>query len=114
MERIFGKLLFMKIYLRIPFTNRSNFLEGSLSRAWHVSQNRNLCALSTQHNPLPAIIISWLIVYPGSWLMTIALFLALFTDTQLIQNIDTFQICLAYLCLVMKTYYFSKIWIFSI
>ena len=78
------------------------FLEGSLSRAWHVSQNRNLCALSTQHNPLLAIIISWLIVYPGSWLMTIALFLALFTDTQLIQNIDTFQICLAYLCLVMR------------
>ena len=78
------------------------FLEGSLSRAWHVSQNRNLCAISTQHNPLPAIIISWLIVYPGSWLMTIALFLALFTDTQLIQNIDTFQICLAYLCLVMR------------
>ena len=34
--------------------------------------------------------------------MTIALFLALFTDNQLIQNIDTFQICLAYLCLVMR------------
>ena len=39
-------------------------LEGSPSRAWHVSQNRNLIALSTQHMPLPNIIVSWLITYP--------------------------------------------------
>ena len=34
------------------------FLEGSLSRAWHVTQNRGLCTVSTQHAPLFNIIIS--------------------------------------------------------
>ena len=78
------------------------FLEGSLSRAWHVTQNRGLCTVSTQHAPLANIIISWLIVYPGSWMVTIALLLAYFGDSALIKNIDTFQITLAYLCLFTR------------
>ena len=78
------------------------FLEGSLSRAWHVTQNRNLCAISTQHNPLINIIFSWLLTYPGSWLLTTAFFLAIFTDNEIVKNIDTFQITLAYLCLFMR------------
>ena len=32
------------------------FLEGSLSRAWHVSQNRGLIAVSTKHHPIDFII----------------------------------------------------------
>ena len=75
-------------------------MEGSLSRAWHVSQNRGLCTVSTQHAPLRSIIISWLVIYPGSWMITIALFLAYFGDSELIKNIDTFQITLAYLSLI--------------
>jgi len=78
------------------------FLEGSLSRAWHVTQNRGLCTVSTQHAPLANIIISWLVVYPGSWMVTIALLLAYFGDSALIKNIDTFQITLAYLCLFTR------------
>lgn len=78
------------------------FLEGSLSRAWHVSQNRGLIAVSTKHHPLLFIFQSWLIVYPGSWLMNIGLFLALFSDSQLIANIDPFHMILAYLLLFMR------------
>ena len=74
-------------------------LEGSPSRAWNVSQNRNLIALSTQHMPLLNIIVSWLITYPGSWLLTSAFILALFIlswlthvylleDLLFVQNMD--------------------------
>ena len=78
------------------------FLEGSLSRAWHVTQNRGLCTVSTQHAPLFNIIISWLIIYPGSWMITAALLMAHFGDTDLLKNIDTSQITLAYLCLFTR------------
>ena len=77
-------------------------LEGSPSRAWHVSQNRNLIALSTQHMPLPNIIVSWVITYPASWLLTSALIMAVFFDSDLLRNIDTFQIILAYSCLFTR------------
>ena len=78
------------------------FLEGSFSRAWHVSQNRGLCTVSTQHAPLANIIVSWLVIYPGSWMITIALLLAHFGDSSLLKNIDSFQITLAYLCLFTR------------
>ena len=78
------------------------FLEGSLSRAWHVTQNRGLCTISTQHAPLPNIIVSWLIIYPGSWMITAALLIAHFGENELFRNIDTFQITLAYLCLFTR------------
>ena len=77
-------------------------LERSPSRAWHVCQNRNLIALSTQHMPLINIIVSWLITYPASWLLTTALFLAIFSDVEFIRNIDSFQIILAYSCLFTR------------
>ena len=78
------------------------FLESSLSRAWHVSQNRMLIAVSTKHHSLKDIIQMWLVVYPGSWLMNVGLYLALFSDNELIQNIDPFHIILAYLMLFMR------------
>lgn len=78
------------------------FFEKNLNRAWHVIQNRGLCALSTKHHPRSFIIQSWLFVYPGSWLMTIGLFLALFSDPSVIANIDPFHMILAYLLLFMR------------
>ena len=78
------------------------FLESSLSRAWHVSQNRMLIAVSTKHHSIKDIIQMWLVVYPGSWLMNVGLYLALFSDNELIQNIDPFHIILAYLMLFMR------------
>ena len=77
-------------------------LESSFSRAWHVSQNRMLIAVSTKHHSLKDIIQMWLVVYPGSWLMNVGLYLALFSDNELIQNIDPFHIILAYLMLFMR------------
>lgn len=78
------------------------FLEGSLSRAWHVSQNRQLIAISRKHHSLTTIRNNWLIIYPASWLMNIGLFLALFSDKQLILNIDPFHMILAYLLLFFR------------
>ena len=77
-------------------------MEGSMSRAWHVMNNRGLLAVSTKHHPLLFIIQSWLIIYPASWLMNIGLFLALFSDIQVIANIDPFHMILAYLLLFMR------------
>ena len=58
--------------------------------------------LSTKHHSLAYIIGSWLVTYPASWLLTTALILALFTDNELVRNIDTFQIVLAYLLLFVR------------
>ncbi len=77
-------------------------MESSLSRAWHVIQNRGLCSISLAHRPLATIILSWLIIYPASWALTIGVFLAVFSETEALQNIDRFQIILAYLLLVMR------------
>ena len=73
----------------------SLILEKSLSRAWHVSQNRMLIAISTKHHSIGEIIQMWLVVYPGSWLMNIGLYLALFSESSLILNIDPFHMILA-------------------
>ncbi|MAH79966.1 MAG: hypothetical protein CMQ77_04360 [Gammaproteobacteria bacterium] len=78
------------------------FLEKSLSRAWHVSQNRMLLAISTKHHTLGEIIQMWLVVYPGSWIMNIGLYFALFSESSLILNIDPFHMILAYLLLFMR------------
>ena len=77
-------------------------LEKSISRAWHVSQNRMLIAISPKHHSIGEIVQMWLIVYPGSWLMNIGLFLALFSESSLILNIDPFHMILAYLLLFMR------------
>jgi len=78
------------------------FLEKSRSRAWHVSENRMLIAVSTKHHSLKEIIQMWLVVYPGSWLMNIGLYFAIFTEKELIMNIDPFHMILAYLLLFMR------------
>ena len=78
------------------------FLEGSLSRAWHVSQNRQLIAISRKHHSFTTIRNNWLVIYPASWLMNIGLFLALFSEKQLIFNIDPFHMILAYLLLFFR------------
>ena len=78
------------------------FLEGSLSRAWHVSQNRQLIAISRKHHSFNTIRNNWLVIYPASWLMNIGLYLALFSDKQLIFNIDPFHMILAYLLLFFR------------
>ena len=41
-------------------------------------------------------------MYPASWLLTTALLLVLFSEPATLQNIDTFQIVLAYLLLFMR------------
>ena len=78
------------VYENLPPVFLSPFaalvLERSVTRAWHVCQNRNLIALSTQHMPLPNIIVSWLITYPASWLLTSALIMAVFYDLDLLRN----------------------------
>jgi hypothetical protein len=48
------------------------------------------------------LVLPWLIVYPASWLLTTALLLVLFSEPATLQNIDTFQIVLAYLLLFMR------------
>ena len=77
-------------------------MEGSMSRAWHVMNNRGLLAVSTKHHPKLFIIQSWLIIYPASWLMNIGLFLALFSDIQVIANIDPIHMINANLLIFMR------------
>ena len=77
-------------------------IERSFSRAWHVSLHRGLFAVSTKHMPLSNIIGSWLIIYPCSWLITAALTLRLFGYEGAVQNVDLFQMILAYLFLFMR------------
>ena len=77
-------------------------IERSFTRAWHVSQHRSLCAVSTKHNSLAFIIFSWVIIYPSSWLITTALTLRLFGYEGAVQNVDLFQMILAYLFLFMR------------
>lgn len=77
-------------------------IERSFTRAWHVSQHRDLCAVSTKHNSLGFIIFCWVIIYPSSWLITVALTLRLFGYEGAVQNVDLFQMILAYLFLFMR------------
>ena len=76
--------------------------ERSFSRAWHISQHRGLCMVSTKHNSVGFIIFAWVIMYPFSWLITTALILRLFGYEGLVQNVDLFQMLLAYLFLFMR------------
>ena len=77
-------------------------IERSFTRAWNVSQHRGLFAVSTKHNSLAFIIFSWVIIYPSSWLITVALALRLFGYEGAVQNVDLFQMILAYLFLFMR------------
>ncbi|GIT07374.1 MAG: hypothetical protein CM1200mP30_10040 [Pseudomonadota bacterium] len=53
-------------------------IERSFTRAWHITQHRGLCLVSTKHNSVGFIIFLWVIIYPSSWLITTALTLKFF------------------------------------
>ena len=77
-------------------------IERSFSRAWHITQHRGLCLVSPKHGTVGSIIFAWAIMYPASWLITTALILRLFGYEGLVQNVDLFQMILAYLFLFMR------------
>ena len=90
-------------------------VERSPSKAWNVCQNRNLMVLSTRYNPAYFIVFSWLVVYPGSWLITAGLVISLFFDSQTLWGIDPLQVMCAYaflfcrrLIIAVKYGYFSS------
>ncbi len=77
-------------------------IERSFTKAWNISQHRGLCLVSTKHASVGFIIFSWVIMYPFSWLITSSLILRLFGNDGLVQNVDLFQMILAYLFLFMR------------
>ena len=77
-------------------------IERSFTKAYHISQHRGLCLVSNKHASLGFIIFAWIIMYPFSWLITTALILRLFGFEGLVQNVDLFQMILAYLFLFMR------------
>ena len=77
-------------------------IERSFTKAYHISQHRGLCLVSNKHASLGFIIFAWIIMYPFSWLITTALILRLFGYEGLVQNVDLFQMILAYLFLFMR------------
>ena len=77
-------------------------IERSFSRAWHVMNHRSLLALSREHNSVGSIIGSWVVLYPIMWVIPAALLLKLFGPEHLVQNVDLFQIILAYLFLFVR------------
>ena len=72
------------------------FFERSFRKAWNVSQHRNLAVLSTRYNPISFILISWLVVYPGSWIITLGFVTALVADIRSLGGIDPLQMMCAY------------------
>ena len=76
-------------------------IERSLIRAWYVCENRNLWSLSTKYRPLRAMIFSWLLVYPSSWIVTVGFFTTLFNQSS-VTSIDPYQIVLAYMFLFLR------------
>ena len=76
-------------------------IERSLIRAWYVCENRNLWSLSTKYRPLRAMIFSWLLVYPSSWIITVGFFTTLFNHSS-VASIDPYQIVLAYMFLFLR------------
>ena len=72
-------------------------IERSFERAWHVMNHRCLLVCSRKHNSRAQHIFMWVLFYPMIWLVTGALLLRLFAPDHLVQNVDTFQIVLAYL-----------------
>ena len=77
-------------------------IERSFSRAWHVMNHRSLLALSREHNSVGSIIGFWVVLYPIMWVIPAALLLKLFGPEHLVQNVDLFQIILAYLFLFVR------------
>ena len=72
-------------------------VERSTSKAWHAINHRGLFVCSLKHNSRAKHIFYWVMFYPICWLITSALLLRLFSTTSLVENVDLFQIVLAYL-----------------
>jgi hypothetical protein len=72
-------------------------IERSTSKAWHVMNHRGLFMCSLKHNDRSNHIFCWVLMYPIYWLVFTALMLRLFGPDQLVQNVDLFQMVLAYL-----------------
>ena len=66
------------------------------------SQNRQLIAISTKHHSLATIRNNWLIIYPASMVDEYWAIFTLFSDKELILNIDPFHMILAYLLLFLE------------
>ena len=71
-------------------------IERSFVRAWNVCQHRGLMVLSTRYNPLPFILFSWLVIYPGSWLVTLGMVTVVMSDASTLGGIDPLQMVCAY------------------
>ena len=76
-------------------------IERSRKKAWNVIQNRQLLAFSLKHNSKQAHGFSWMMNYPSNWLIHISLGLIWF-QPDLLRNIDSFQVILAYLFLFIR------------
>ena len=61
-------------------------IERSFVRAWNVCQHRGLMVLSTRYNPLPFILFSWLVIYPGSWLVTLGMVTVVLSDASTLRG----------------------------
>ncbi len=89
--------------------------ERSIKKAWHVCQHRGLLVVSPQYNSPSFIAFSWLLVYPGSWLITAGIICVVFFDLESIAGIDSLQMIIAYaflfcrrLIIAVKYGYFSR------
>ena len=58
--------------------------------------------MSTKYNSLGFIISCWLFFFPGSWLLTSALFISLFSQADVITDIDISLVIIAFICLFMR------------
>ena len=90
-------------------------IERAPNRAWNVCQNRNLLVVTSHKNPLSFVLFSWLITYPGSWLLAVGLFIALTQEAGASGAIDPLQMIFAYslvfvrrLIISVKYGYFSS------
>jgi hypothetical protein len=72
-------------------------IERSFSRTWHVMNHRCLLVCSLKHNSRGNHIFFWAFFYPIYWIITLSLLLRFFAPESLLQNVDLFQIVLAYL-----------------
>ena len=72
-------------------------VERSFSRAWHVINHRCLFVCSLKHNSRSNHIFMWILFYPIFWLVVTTLLLRIFAPESLVQNVDLFQIIMAYL-----------------
>ena len=90
-------------------------IERAPKRAWNVCQNRNLLVVTSHKNPLSFVLFSWLITYPGSWLLAVGLCIALTQEAGASGAIDPLQMIFAYslvfvrrLIISVKYGYFSS------